>query len=127
MQREAATPHVEHTSSHLCKLAAIRLHKLEPSHPLRRRTNKTWSSTRPTRLEQVAMPQQTEYSNPLLLPALWENHLFGVDKCLSATGHITEKDKAEENLRKWLNLRNKNELIVYSAGSQRVQTQTEES
>lgn len=35
MQTEAATPPIEYILSHLCKLAAIRLHKLEPSHPLR--------------------------------------------------------------------------------------------
>ena len=123
MQREAAAPPIEHTLSYLCKLAAIRLHKLEPSHPLRRRTKKAWSSTRPTRLEQVAKQcsQHTEYSNPLLLPALWENHLFGgIDKCLAAAGHTTGKDKAKENVRRWLNSRNENELIVYSDGSQRV-------
>lgn len=57
----------------------------------------------------------------MLLPALWENDLFGgIDKYLFATGHITEKDKAKENVKRWLNVHNKNELIVYSDGSQQV-------
>ena len=30
MQREAATPLIEHNLDHLCKLASVRLHKLEP-------------------------------------------------------------------------------------------------
>lgn len=123
MQTEAATPPIEHSLSHLCKLAAIRLHKLEPSHPLRRRTKKAWTSTRPTRLEQVAKqcPQQTEYSNPMMIPASGENHLFGgPDKCLAAAGYNTNKNKAKENVTGWLNSRNRNELIVYTDGSQQV-------
>lgn len=30
MQREAATPSIEHTLDYLCELASLRLHKLEP-------------------------------------------------------------------------------------------------
>lgn len=40
MQREAATPPIEHTLDYLCELASLRLHKLEPRHPLRLRTKK---------------------------------------------------------------------------------------
>ena len=107
MQREAATPPIEHTLSHLCELASLRLPKLEPSHPRRRRTKKAWSSIQRTRLEQLAKlcPQHTEYSNPLLQPELWEKHLFeGAGKCLTAAGHTTEKDKARINVINWLNL-----------------------
>lgn len=34
MQRKATTPSIEHTLDHLCKLAAIRLYKVEPRHLL---------------------------------------------------------------------------------------------
>lgn len=121
MQREAATPPIEHTLSYLRELASLRLHKLEPSHPLRRRTKKARISTQPTRLEQLAKlcPQYTEYSNPLLQPDTWEKHQFErANKCLTAACYTTKKPKAKENVKKWQNLRTENELIVYSDGSQ---------
>ena len=34
LQKEAATPPTHHTLDYLCKLAALRMHKLEPQHPL---------------------------------------------------------------------------------------------
>lgn len=30
MQREAATPPIEHTLDHLCKMLSVQLHRLEP-------------------------------------------------------------------------------------------------
>lgn len=54
MQREAGTPPIEHTLDCLCELASLRLHKLEPRHPLRLRTKKTYDSLHPTRLETLA-------------------------------------------------------------------------
>lgn len=68
MQREAATSPIEYTLDHLCELASLRLHKLEPRHPLRLRTKKAYQSLRSTRLEKLAQlcPAGTQYSNPLL-------------------------------------------------------------
>ena len=54
MQREAATPPIEHTLDYLCELASLKLHKLEPRHPLRLRTKKAYDSLHPTRLEKLA-------------------------------------------------------------------------
>lgn len=54
MQREAAIAPIEHTLDHLCELASLRLHKLEPRHPLRLRTRKAHASSKPTRLERMA-------------------------------------------------------------------------
>lgn len=79
MQREAATPPIEYTLDHLCELVSLRLHKLEPRHPLRLRTKKAYHSLHPTRLEKLARlcPAITQYSNPLLDSCPWETHFFG--------------------------------------------------
>lgn len=40
MQKEAATPPIKHTLDYLCELASLRLHRLEPRHPVRLRTKR---------------------------------------------------------------------------------------
>lgn len=49
--------------------------------------------------------------------AMGKTSFEGADKCLTVAGHITEKDKARIN---WLNLRTKNELVIYLDRSQQV-------
>lgn len=79
MQKEAATPPIKHTLDYLCKLASLRLHRLEPRHPVRLKTKNAHSSSDPTRLEKIAKmcPPIVQYSNPLLDSNPWEEHLFG--------------------------------------------------
>ena len=79
MQQEAATAPIEHTFDHLCELASLRLHKLEPRHPLCLRKKKAHTSFKPTRLEKMAKicPEFTQTSNPLLESEPWEPNLLG--------------------------------------------------
>lgn len=65
MRQEAATAPMKHTLDHLCELASLRLHKLEPRHPFCLRTKKAHTSSKPTRLEKMAKicPAFTQTSN----------------------------------------------------------------
>lgn len=123
MQREVATSPIEYTLDHLCELASLRLHKLEPRHPLRLRTKKAYYSPHPTRLEKLAQlcPTTTQYSNSLLDSCQWVTHLFGGShKCLNATGGSRDKKKAADNFNSWRNSLDKNDIVVYTDGSQKV-------
>ena len=105
IQRKAATTPVEHTLNHLCELASLRLHKLEPRHLLRLRTKKAHTSSKPTHLERLASicPPSTQYSNPLLEPEAWEERLLGgAMEYTAATERTADKKKAAENLNQWL-------------------------
>ena len=122
MQREAATPPIEHTLDHLCKLAAIQLHKLEPRHPLRLRTKNAQTKARFTRLEKLAKScaSYTQYSNPLLCAQPWETHLLGgIEKCLSATEGAEDKKVAAAKFQGWLQKLGSDELVAYTDGSQK--------
>ena len=122
MQREAATPPIEHTLDHLCKLAAIQLHKLEPRHPLRLRTKNAQTKARFTRLEKLAKScaSYTQYSNPLLCAQPWETHLLGgIEKCLSATEGAEDKKVAAAKFQGWLQKLGSDKLVEYTDGSQK--------
>lgn len=97
MQREAATAPIEHTLDHLCELASLRLHKLEPRHPLRLRTKKAHTSSKPIRLERMAKicPAATQNSNPLLEPEPWKPALLGSGiEYITATGGVEDKKES---------------------------------
>lgn len=99
------------------------LHKLEPRHPLRLRTRKAYLSLHPTRLKKLAQlcPASTQYSDPLLDSCPWEKHLFGGShRCLDATGVTGDKKKAAANFNSWLSSLDKNDIVVYTDGSQKV-------
>ena len=121
MQREAATPLIEHALNYLCELASLRLHKLEPRHPLRLRTKKACNSLHPTCLEKLAQlcPATTWYSNPLLDLCPWEEHLGESHKRLAATGGTEDKKKVAANFNLWLASLDKNDIVAYTNGSQK--------
>lgn len=105
LQREAATPPIRHTMNHLCELASLRLHKLEPKHPLRMRTKRAFAALNPTRLERLARrcPENVEFSNPLVESEPWEEHILGgANKALTASGATGDKDKAAKKFNAWL-------------------------
>lgn len=54
LQLEAGIPPIHHTLDHLCLLASLRLHRVEPKHPLRVRTKDQIHGRRPARLERLA-------------------------------------------------------------------------
>lgn len=121
LQKEAGTPPVHHTLDYLCKLAAIRLHRLEPRHPLRIKTRHASASPNPSRLERIAQecPAEVEYSDPLLDTEPWEKHLFGgPKKCLDATGGIGDKEKATAQFKTWLKTLSPLDMVIYTDGSQ---------
>ena len=123
MQREAATAPIEHTLDHLCEFASLRLHKLQPRHPLRLRTKKAHTSSKPTRLERMAKicPAFTQTSNPLLEPEPWEPILLGGAKeCIAATGGVEDKKKAAQDFNLWLSKCSPDDMVVYTDGSQRL-------
>lgn len=76
IQREAATPPIEHSLNYLCELASLRLHRLEPKHPLRLRTWNASASNSPTRLERMAIDcaSMTQYTNPFSGSEPWNKH-----------------------------------------------------
>ena len=76
---EAATPPIYHALDYPCELAALRMHKLEPQHPLRIITRSAYSSTSLSRIERLGQkcPKEVEYLDPLLGLQPWEGHLFG--------------------------------------------------
>lgn len=116
MQREAATPPIEHTLDHLCKLTAIQLHKLKPRHSLRLRTNNAHTKAHLTRLEKLAKicASYTQYSNPLLCAQPWETHLLGgKEKCLNATEGAKDKNVAVAKFQGWLQTLGSDELVAY--------------
>ncbi len=91
--------------------------------PLRLRTEKAYDSLHPTRLEKLAQrcPATTQYSNPLLDSCPWEGHLFGGGrKCLIATGGSEDKKKAAANFKLWLTSLDKNGIVAYTDGSQKL-------
>ncbi len=79
MQKEAATPPIEHTLNYPSEQASLRLHRLEPRHPIRLRTKNADSTTDPTRLEGIARTYSpiTQYSDPVVDSDPCEEHLFG--------------------------------------------------
>ncbi len=94
MQSEAVTALIEHTLNYLCKLASLRLHKLESRHPLCLRIKKVHTSSKPTRLEKIAKicPVFTQTSNLLLEPEPWEPNLQrGTKECIAATREAEDK------------------------------------
>lgn len=122
LQREAATPPIEYTLDHLCKLAAIRLHRLEPRHLLRLRLKNAQTKDKLTRLEKLAniCSLYTQYSNPLLCAQPWERHILGGgENCLSATGGAKDKKVAAANFQVWLEKLGGNELVAYTDRSQK--------
>ena len=87
LQRAAATLPIQHTLDYLCKLAALRLHKLEVQHPLRIQTKQAHTAAIPSRLERLAKKcsNEVEYLDPLQELEPWEEHQFGSNSCLVAT------------------------------------------
>ncbi len=121
LQREAATPPIRHTIDYLCELASLRLHKLEPRHPLRIRAKQAFSSANPARLERLARrcPENLESSNPLLEPEPWEKHILGgANKALTASGAPGDKDKAVKSFHAWVQGLDPLDMVVYTDGSQ---------
>ena len=122
MQKEAATPPIEHTIDHLCTLAAFRLHKLEPQYPLKLKTKNAQMKVHLTQLKKLAKicVSYTQYSNPLLYVQPWEMHLLGgIEKCLSATEGAEDKKVAAAKFQGWLQKLDSDELIAYTNGSQK--------
>lgn len=67
------------------------------------------------------MPSNYIYSNPLLNSFPWEGHLFdGGHKCLIATGGSEDKKKAATNVKLWLTSLDKNDIVAYTDGSQKL-------
>ncbi len=66
-KERAATPPIHHTLDYLCKLAALRMHKLETQHPLRIITKVANSSAKPSRLERLVQKcsKEVEWLDPL--------------------------------------------------------------
>lgn len=121
LQREAATPPIRHTINHLCVLASLLLHKLEPKHPLRMRTKRAFALLNPTRLERLARrcPDNVEFSDPLLQPDPWEEHILGgANKALTASGATGDKDKAAKKFNAQLQNLDSLDIVVYTDGSQ---------
>ena len=115
MQQEATTAPIEHTLDHLCELASLRLHKLEPRHPLCLRIKKVHTSSKLTRLEKMAKicPAFTQTSNLLLEPEPWEpNLLEGTKECIAATGGVEDKNQAVQNFNLWLSTCNLDDMVV---------------
>ena len=121
LQKEAGTPPVHHTLDYLCKLAAIRLHRLEPRHLLRIKTRHASASPNLSRLERIAQEcsAEVEYSDPLLDTELWEKHLFGgPKKCLDATSGSGDKEKATAQFKIWLKTLSLLDMVIYTDESQ---------
>ena len=115
MQREAATPPIKHALDHLCKPAAIQLHKLEPRHPFRPRKKNAHTKAHLTRLEKLAKicASYTQHSNPLLCAQPWETHLLGgKEKCLKATEGAKDKKEAAARFQGWLQTLGSDELVA---------------
>ncbi len=116
-QKKAGTPPVHHTLDYLCKMAAIRLYRLEPRHPLRIKTRNASTSPNILCLERIAQecPAKVEYSDPLLDTEPWEKHLFGEPKkCLHATGGSGEKEKATAQFKTWLKTLNQLDMVIFT-------------
>lgn len=123
MQREIAIALIEHILNYLCELVLLRLHKLEPQHPLCLKTRKAYTSSKPTHFEKMAKicPIFTQTSNPLLEPEPWKPILLGGAKeCIIAIGGVDDKKKAAQNFYLWLSKRNLNDMVVYIDGLQRL-------
>ena len=96
---------------------ALRMHKLEPQHPLRIRTRSAYSSTILSRFERLV--QKCPVFRPSIGPAAMGGHLFGgSDSCLVATGGTGNKKEAAEKFNAWLKAQNPLDIIVYTDGSQ---------
>ena len=123
LQREVATPSIHHTLDYLCKLTALRLHKLEARHPLRLKTKHAFTTEAPSRIERLAQKcaKEVEYSDPMLVSEPWEGHLFGGrEKCLKATGGTEHKERAKTKFNAWLQSLNPLDLLIYTDGSQEI-------
>ncbi len=123
MQKEAATPPIEHTLHYLCELASLRLHRLEPLHPIRLRIKNAHSTTDPTQLEKIAQTCSpiTQYSDPLVDLDPWEEHFFGgTQNVFQSTRGTRDKKKASQNFKSWIETLDRKDILVYSDGSQEV-------
>ncbi len=104
-QRKVATPPIHHTLDYLCKLAALRLHKLKARHLLCLKTKHAYTTAAPSRIERLAQKcaKEVEYSDPMLGSEPWEEHLFGGrEKCLKAKSGIWNKERAKTKFNAWL-------------------------
>ncbi len=102
-------------------MAAIRLYRLEPRHPLQIKIRHASRSPNPLRLERIAQecPAEVEYSDPLLDTEPYGKHLFGrPKKCLDATGGSGDKEKATAQFKTWLKTLNPLDIVIYINGSQ---------
>ena len=121
LQKKAATPPIYHALNYLCKLAALRMHKLETQHPLHIITKVVDSSAQLSRLERLVLkcPKEVKWLDPLSGLQPWEGHLFrGLDGCLAVTGGTGDKIKAAERFNAWLQAQNSLDIIVYTDGLQ---------
>ena len=120
LQLEAGIPPIHHTLNHLCLLASLRLHRLEPKHPLRLRTKDEIHGRSPTRLERLAKlcEPKIEYSNPLAALEPWEANILGSQSYLDASGGTGNKKVAAENVKKWIKKAGPLDMLLYTDGSQ---------
>ena len=101
LQLEADIPPIHHTLNHLCLLASLCLHWLEPKHPLRLRTKDEIHGRSPTCLERLAMlcKPKIEYSNLLAALEPWEANILSSQNYLDASGGTGNKKLAAENVK----------------------------
>ena len=115
MQKEAATPPIEHTLNYLFELASLRLHKLEPRHPIRLITKNAHSTTDPIQLERIARTCSpiTQYSDPLVDSDPWEEHLFGgTQNVFQSTRGTRDKKNASQNFKSWIETLDRKDILL---------------